>query len=200
MPGIDMTGEVSSMARAGERIIAAPPAIILADATIDGESTVPLLMHLRHTCCSMSRIVFLASEIDPTETDALAEIRVAGYLLWSDLTRTTLPHCLTLALTSDITVISPAVARALGEALRNMSPEPVTLPNMPESCPIVKFTARYREILLLVEAGLTNPAIADRLSISEHTVHTHLAEIYRRLHVGNRILAANVARQCGYLD
>lgn len=94
----------------------------------------------------------------------------------------------------------PDGGAALGEALRNMPPDPVALPNMPESCPIVKFTARYREILLLVEAGLTNPAIADRLSISEHTVHTHLAEIYRRLHVGNRILAANVARQCGYLD
>lgn len=67
-----MTGEVSSMARAGERIIAAPSAIILADATIDGESTVPLLMHLRHTCCPASRIVFLASEIDLSETEALA--------------------------------------------------------------------------------------------------------------------------------
>ncbi len=139
-------------------------------------------------------------EINPAEADALAEIKVAGYLLWSDLTCATLPHCLALALTSDITVISPTVGQALGDALRNMPPDAVVSPPIPETCPRVKFTARYREILLLVGTGLTNQAIADQLSISEHTVHTHLAEIYRRPNVDNRVMAAKVARQCGYLD
>ena len=47
-------------------------------------------------------------------------------------------------------------------------------------------TAREREIAVLVAAGHTTRAIADTLVISERTVETHIAAIYRKLGVTSR--------------
>lgn len=47
-------------------------------------------------------------------------------------------------------------------------------------------TEREREILGLLVAGHTLNAIAERLSISPHTVNSHVRSIYRKLHVRSR--------------
>lgn len=47
-------------------------------------------------------------------------------------------------------------------------------------------TAREREILELMVEGLIKKEIADRLSLSYHTVDSHLRNIYGKLHVHNR--------------
>lgn len=47
-------------------------------------------------------------------------------------------------------------------------------------------TEREREILALLVAGHTMNAIAERLSISYHTVNNHVRSIYRKLHVRSR--------------
>jgi LuxR family transcriptional regulator, maltose regulon positive regulatory protein len=51
---------------------------------------------------------------------------------------------------------------------------------------------REVEVLRLVADGLTNQEIAERLFLSDHTVHRHLANILNKLSVGSR--AAAVAR------
>jgi DNA-binding NarL/FixJ family response regulator len=54
-------------------------------------------------------------------------------------------------------------------------------------------TPREREILRLMSEGLPNKTIASRLSISERTVTTHVANIYAKLHVNNRVSAIQEA-------
>jgi len=54
-------------------------------------------------------------------------------------------------------------------------------------------TPREAEILQLMSEGLPNKAIASRLSISERTVTTHVANIYSKLHVNNRVSAIQEA-------
>ena len=49
---------------------------------------------------------------------------------------------------------------------------------------------REREVLELVAEGLTNRQIAERLVLSEHTVHRHVANILRKLRVPSRAAAA----------
>jgi predicted ATPase/DNA-binding CsgD family transcriptional regulator len=49
-----------------------------------------------------------------------------------------------------------------------------------------QLTAREREVLSLLAEGLTNPAIAEKLSISRHTVTVHLRTIYEKLGLHNR--------------
>lgn len=53
-----------------------------------------------------------------------------------------------------------------------------------------QLTNRELEVLLRLPLGGTNENIADTLSISPHTVRTHLSNIYSKLSVSNRFQAA----------
>ena len=52
-------------------------------------------------------------------------------------------------------------------------------------------------MLALLAEGLTNREIADRLVLSEHTVHRHVTNILRKLDVPSRAAAAAHAVRVG---
>jgi DNA-binding CsgD family transcriptional regulator/tetratricopeptide (TPR) repeat protein len=58
----------------------------------------------------------------------------------------------------------------------------------------VGVTRRESEVLAAVSERLTNAEIADRLSVSERTIESHVASLLRKLGVSNRIELATVAR------
>jgi two-component system, NarL family, nitrate/nitrite response regulator NarL len=58
-------------------------------------------------------------------------------------------------------------------------------------------TNRQREVVRLVAGGFTNAEIARTLSITEHTAKGHLAQILRKLALGNRVQLATYALQQG---
>ncbi len=60
-------------------------------------------------------------------------------------------------------------------------------------------TARQIAVLRLVAAGLGDRDIAERLVISEHTVHRHVANIYTRLGCSTRAAAVSRATQLGLM-
>jgi DNA-binding CsgD family transcriptional regulator len=60
-------------------------------------------------------------------------------------------------------------------------------------------THREVEILRLIAQGLSNQAIADRLCISEHTVHRHVANTLSKLDVASRSAAVAQAGRLGLL-
>ncbi len=61
---------------------------------------------------------------------------------------------------------------------------------------LAELTPREREISVLVAEGLTNQAVADRLSLSPRTVESHVARVYRKTGVETRAgLASLVVRQ-----
>jgi len=51
-------------------------------------------------------------------------------------------------------------------------------------------TPRELDVLKLVAQGLSNPDIAQRLFLSEHTIQRHLANILRKLGLSSRAAAA----------
>ena len=51
-------------------------------------------------------------------------------------------------------------------------------------------TPRERDVLKHVAQGQSNKDIAQRLVLSEHTVHRHLANILRKLDLSSRAAAA----------
>jgi two-component system, NarL family, response regulator YdfI len=70
--------------------------------------------------------------------------------------------------------------------------EPPIAPEM-----IEPLTDRELELLDLLAEGLSNKLIAHRLSISEHTVKTHVASIFAKLGVSSRTEAVSQAIRRG---
>jgi len=62
-----------------------------------------------------------------------------------------------------------------------------------------ELSPREREVLALVAAGLSDTQIAERLVISPHTVHRHVANILAKLRRPTRAAAAAVAARAGLL-
>jgi ATP/maltotriose-dependent transcriptional regulator MalT len=60
-------------------------------------------------------------------------------------------------------------------------------------------TARELEVLRLVAEGLNNQEIAERLFLSDHTVHRHVANIFSKLSVSSRAAAVAQAARRGLI-
>lgn len=60
-------------------------------------------------------------------------------------------------------------------------------------------TPRELELLQSVSGGLSNREIADRLSVSENTVKTHLARVFEKLEVKRRTQAVQIGKELGLI-
>lgn len=58
----------------------------------------------------------------------------------------------------------------------------------------IKLTKRERQILKLIKNGATNLDIAKVLDVSEHTIKSHLYNVYKKIGVRNRLEANNWVR------
>ena len=58
----------------------------------------------------------------------------------------------------------------------------------------IKLTKRERQILKLIKDGATNADISESLKVTEHTVKSHLYNVYRKIGVRNRLEASNWVR------
>jgi DNA-binding NarL/FixJ family response regulator len=62
-----------------------------------------------------------------------------------------------------------------------------------------KLSKRQKQLLKLLDEGLSNRDIAEQLQISEHTVKVHLWRLFRRLDVKSRTQATHWARSQGLI-
>jgi DNA-binding NarL/FixJ family response regulator len=62
-----------------------------------------------------------------------------------------------------------------------------------------KLSKRQKQLILMLDQGLSNRDIADKLDISEHTVKVHFWRLFRRLGVNSRTQALHFARTNGWL-
>lgn len=75
---------------------------------------------------------------------------------------------------------------------------PVGLPNV-YSDRSVRLTRRELEVLTLVIEGKSSKDVADSLFVSKRTVDFHLANIYDKLQVSNRVQAFRRATRLGLI-
>lgn len=62
-----------------------------------------------------------------------------------------------------------------------------------------KLSKRQKQLILMLDRGLSNKDIATELNISEHTVKVHLWRLFRRLGVKSRTQTLHFARSRGLL-
>jgi pimeloyl-ACP methyl ester carboxylesterase/DNA-binding CsgD family transcriptional regulator len=113
---------------------------------------------------------------------------VAGLIATAELV--TLPGDVHLPWHGDADSVIAAVAEFLGLPLP---------PRETHAAGIDELSAREREVLRLVAEGLGDAEIAERLVLSPHTVHRHVANIRRKLGLHSRSAAAVAASRAGLL-
>ncbi len=62
-----------------------------------------------------------------------------------------------------------------------------------------KLSKRQKQLILMLDQGLSNREIAEKLGISEHTVKVHLWRLFKRLGVNSRTQTLHYARINGLL-
>lgn len=105
---------------------------------------------------------------------------------------------LTREVGADAYVEKSAGAQEIGRVLREYLTNEVD----DGSAPIVptKLSKRQKQLLLLLDRGLSNRDIATELEISEHTVKVHLWRLFRRLNVKSRSQASHLARTARLIE
>jgi DNA-binding NarL/FixJ family response regulator len=89
-------------------------------------------------------------------------------------------------------LLSPSVTRRV---IERMAGQPA-LAEPPEAR-LAELTAREREVLELIAAGLTNAEIAERLVIEQSTVKTHVKRVLMKLDLRDRVQAVIFAYESG---
>lgn len=120
-------------------------------------------------------ILVLTTFDDDESILAALHAGASGYLT-KDADRDTILHAVRVA-ASGHTVLAPEVQQRLLVLASRSTPPP------PEDFGL---TAREREVLQLIGAGLRNPEIAARLVISEATVKTHINNIFSKARLRDR--------------
>ncbi|MEV5599735.1 response regulator transcription factor [Streptomyces sp. NPDC052496] len=92
-------------------------------------------------------------------------------------------------------VLSPAVIAHVVRQLRESSRR--TVQEQQARQRIEALTAREREVLTMVGAGLANTEIAQRLGVETGTVKVHVGRLFAKLGAGNRVQAALIAYRAG---
>ncbi len=99
---------------------------------------------------------------------------------------------------ADMYLEKAAGAVHMGQALRAMISPDSGLADADIASP-EKLSKRQKQLLMLLDQGMSNRDIAAKLEISEHTVKVHLWRLFRRLDVKSRTQATHWARTQGII-
>lgn len=135
---------------------------------------------------------------DDTHLFAALKAGARGYLLkqrpQAELTR------LLLGITNGEPPLSPMVAQRLLSEFGPDNDSERRRVVVPDEVALARLTIREQEILSLLTGGNTLEKIGEHLSISRHTVATHVKRIYEKLNISSRAEASIKAIQLGLAD
>lgn len=98
---------------------------------------------------------------------------------------------------ADVFIEKSSGANEIGSALNTLlTPESILEDSAASDN---KLSKRQKQLILMLDQGLSNREIADQLGISEHTVKVHLWRLFRRMGVKSRTQAVHFARTHGML-
>lgn len=183
--GITVAGSYRSAEEALKLFRGAKPEVMLTDIGLPGMSGVELIKKAKE---AMPGLEIMAHTVFEDRENVFSAIKAgaSGYLLKGSSPREIIESIHSLF--KGGAPMSPKIARKIIQELQDDVASDEFL-----------LTSREKELVKLIEEGLTYKEIGERLGISTHTVHTHIKNIYEKLQAKNRHDAIMKARKKGII-
>lgn len=180
---LELVGEAAS----GEEAIILSkeinPHVVLMDLMMPDMSGVEAMAKIRQ-CCPDVRVIALTSSKEHRMVHEALRAGAMGYLL-KDIGAEELADAIRAAHAGQPTLSTEATQALIEVATR---PQQVSATGH-------DLTEREKEVLKLMVNGLSNPEIAESLSVSRSTVKTHVSNVLSKLGVTSRVEAVTMAIQ-----
>ena len=184
--GITVGGAFSSAEDALHALKKAAPEVMLADLGLPGLSGIELIKKVKE---EMPRVEIMAYTVFEDRENVFSAIKAgaSGYILKGSSPREIVEAIHELH--KGGAPMSPKIARKVIHEFQdeNITSEQYIL------------SQREKDVVRCIEEGLTYKEISEKLKISSHTVHTHIKNIYEKLHAKNRGDALIKARKTGII-
>lgn len=184
--GLTVVGEATT----GEEAIALAttlrPDVVLMDINMPGVNGIEATRRILDVSPDIGVLIITMFEDDASVFAAMRS-GARGYLLKGAAGEETIRAI--RAVSEGEAIFSPSVARRV---IQYFQAPPIS---QPQAFP--ELTDREREVLQLIAQGLTNAAIAERLTISPKTARNHVSNIFSKLQVAGRAEAIIRARDAG---
>lgn len=176
--GFTVVGEAASKDEAFAQIAHKSPRVIVVDLNLPDGNGLEVVSWARSISSTIG-IVILTLDDDDSHLLAALQAGASAYVVKSaPLTE------VIAAVSHSLVAPTSFIGKGIGEAISRKEEG-------------FGLTARELEVLSLLPKGHTSSRIASQLFVSEATVKTHLASIYRKLGVANRTEAVVVAIKYG---
>jgi NarL family two-component system response regulator LiaR len=186
--GIEVVGEAGDGQEAMAKAEDLRPDVILMDLVMPGMDGIEATQRLTSRQES-ARVLVLTSFAGDDKVFPAIKAGALGYLL-KDSEPASLVQAIQQVYRGEPSLQPSIAQKVLLELQRPSKRSPTTSP----------LTDREMEVLRLVARGLSNPEIADRLTVTEATVRTHVSNILGKLHLANRVQATLYALQEGIVS
>ena len=188
VPDIEVVGAAADGEQALDLVAEHHPDAILLDLHMPVLDGIGAIRRLTAEHPEVAIVVLTTYADDSSVLDALRA--GARSYLTKDADYTEIAQALRAAV-GGLTVFDPRVhATLLAATEAPPKPEPTRSTPPPDG-----LTQREAEILALIGTGLTNPEIAERLYLSNHTVKTHINRIFAKTGSRDRAAAIGYARR-----
>jgi DNA-binding NarL/FixJ family response regulator len=172
-PDMELCGSFENTERLEQRIEALQPDVVLMDIHIPGKNGIEAVKEIRdkfpHIRVCMQTVF---EETDKVFASLCAG--ASGYIL-----KNTPPDKILQAIrevAAGGAFFAPSIAQKI---LLNFQQQP-------EKAEYIRLSDKEKEVLKYLVDGLSYKMIADRVAVSFHTIHSHIKNIYEKLHVNSK--------------